>query len=190
MFSHRLNADHSLREVALNDAEELFAVCDANRQYLRRWLPWLDRTRSSADIRSFIESSLRQNESNQGFQALILFQERIAGVVGFHRIDWASRNTSLGYWLAEPHQGRGLMTASCRVLVDHAFAALNLHRVTIACAPANTRSRAIPERLGFVHEGRLREVEWLYDHHVDHEVYSQLQKEWQARKLQAMAPRS
>lgn len=181
MFAQRLTAEHSLREVALSDAEELFAVSDANRAYLRRWLPWLDRTREVADTRTYIEDALRQSSANQGFQALIIVGGQIAGLVGFHRIDWANRCASIGYWLAESYQRRGLMTRSCRALVDYGFASLNLNRIVINCAPANTPSRAIPERLGFVHEGRLREAEWLYDHYVDHEVYSQLQREWQTR---------
>ena len=190
MFSQRLSNDHSLRQIALGDAEELFAVCDANREYLRHWLPWLDRTRLVSDTRGFIEGALRQTESNQGFQAIILVGDRIAGLVGFHRIDWMNRSTSLGYWLAEEHQGRGLMTASCRALINHAFAALNLHRVAIACAPANARSRAIPQRLGFIHEGRLRDAEWLYDHYVDHEIYSQLQQEWQTQIIAQLSGKS
>ena len=190
MFSHRLSTDVALRQITLSDADELFAVCDANRAYLRQWLPWLDRTRTVADTRGFIEAVMRQTESNQSFQALIVVQDRIAGLVGFHRIDWSNRNTSLGYWLAEAYQGRGLMTASCRVLVDHAFASFNLHRVGISCAPANARSRAIPERLGFVHEGRIRDAEWLYDHYVDHEIYSQLQREWRQLTIQRLAAKA
>jgi ribosomal-protein-serine acetyltransferase len=187
MFSHRLNDRHSLRQLALGDAEELFAVVDANRAYLRRWLPWLDRTQSVDDSRRFLEDVAQQAGSNRNIQAAILFDGRIAGIASYHRIDWQNRNTSLGYWLAEEHQGRGLVTASCRVLVDHAFAALNLHRLAIACATGNVRSRAIPQRLGFVHEGRHRETEWLYDRFVDHEVYVQLQPEWEAQVIAQMA---
>jgi ribosomal-protein-serine acetyltransferase len=190
MFSQRLTSDHSLRQLALGDTDELFAVCDANRTHLRRWLPWLDRTTKPVDTRTFIEGAIRQHEGTQGFQALILVRGRIAGLVGYHRIDWSNRSTSLGYWLAAEYQGRGLMTASCRVLVDHGFAALNLHRIVISCAPENDRSRAIPKRLGFVYEGRLRDAEWLYDHYVDHEVYSQLQKEWEAGMISRLSANS
>ena len=187
MFSYRVNDRHHLRELALADADELFAVCHANRAHLRRWLPWLDRTQSPADTRTFIEGTLRQSENNQGFQAAVFIDGRIAGVVGYHRIDWENRQTSLGYWLAESHQGRGLMTASCQALIDHGFAALNLHRISISCAPGNLRSRAIPPRLGFVYEGLMRDAEWLYNHYVDHEIYSQLQSEWQSRIVSHLA---
>jgi ribosomal-protein-serine acetyltransferase len=188
MFFHRLTSEHSLRQLGPGDAEELFAVVNANRAHLRRWLPWLDTARSVADSRKSLEAVLQQCESNHGIQAAILVGGRIAGVVGYHRIDWQNRNTSIGYWLAESYQGRGLVTASCRVLVDHAFASLNLHRFTITCATSNLRSRAIPERLGFVHEGRQRDAEWLYDHFVDHEVYAQLQHEWEAQVIARLAP--
>ncbi|MEI9892690.1 MAG: GNAT family protein [Chthoniobacter sp.] len=130
---------------------------------------------------------VQQAENNHNIHAAILLDGRIVGVASYHRIDWQNRSTSIGYWLAQAHEGHGLVTASCQVLVDHAFAALNLHRLAIACASANTRSRAIPPRLGFVHEGRVRGAEWLYDHFVDHEVYTQLQPEWEARMITRLA---
>jgi len=187
MFFHRLNDRHSLRQLSVSDAEELFAVVDANRAHLRCWLPWLDRTHSIADSRQFVADVVQQAENNHNIQAAILLDGRIVGVASYHRIDWLNRSTSLGYWLAAAHEGQGLVTASCQVLVDHAFAALNLHRLAITCATANTRSRAIPPRLGFIHEGRQRDAEWLYDHFVDHEVYVQLQPEWEARIIKRLA---
>jgi len=70
------------------------------------------------------------------------------------------------------------MTRSCRALVDYALCELKLNRVEIRCAEKNHRSRAVPERLGFVQEGIIREAEWLYDHFVDHVVYGVLTREW------------
>ena len=66
------------------------------------------------------------------------------------------------------------MTAACRTMTRHALGELKLNRVEIRCAVGNERSRAIPKRLGFSEEGRLRGVEWLYDHFEDHIVYSLL----------------
>ena len=187
MFFHRLNDRHSLRQLALSDAAEIFAVVDSNRAYLRRWLPWLDRTQTLEDSQCFLEEVAQQAESNRNIQTAILFDGQIVGVASYHRIDWQNRATCIGYWLAEKYQGRGLVTASCQVLVDHAFASLNLHRLVIACAPGNTRSRAVAQRLGFVHEGRQREAEWLYDHFVDHDIYVQLQPEWEQLSIKRLA---
>ena len=69
------------------------------------------------------------------------------------------------------------MTASCHAVVYHTFNTLKLNRIAIQCATENTRSRAIPERLGFKLEGIVREAEWLYDHYVDHALYSLLRSD-------------
>ncbi len=92
-------------------------------------------------------------------------------------VDWANRSAALSYWLDEAHQGKGIMTASCRAFISYAFTTWKLNRIAIQCATRNTRSRAIPERLGFTLEGMLREAEWLYDHYVDHAVYGLLRSD-------------
>lgn len=51
------------------------------------------------------------------------------------------------------------MTSACRVFIDHALLEMELNRVEIRCATGNISSRAIPERLGFVLEGVIREAE-------------------------------
>ena len=67
------------------------------------------------------------------------------------------------------------MTQATQVLVDIAFKEYKLNRVEILAAEQNHKSRAIPERLGFIEEGCLHEYEWLYDHFVDHIVYGMLE---------------
>lgn len=182
-FSRRLAQGISLETLEEDDAAALFAVVDANRAHLRRWTPWLDGNRSPADTLTFIQSTRKLAADNLGFSVAIRVDEVIAGVAGYHTFDWPNRASIMGYWLAESHQGRGIMTRSCQALIDFAFAALNVNRVAIACAVENTRSRAIPERLGFQHEGISRDAEWLYTRYVDHAIYSLLQREWQAEIL-------
>lgn len=167
-----------LRPLEMHDAEELFVVTHQCREYLREWLPWLDTTQSVGDTKMFIESTLRQRAANNGFQAGIWHDEKLVGVIGFHRMDWPNRSTSIGYWLDKQFQGQGIMTKSAKKLVDYAFGEMNLHRIEIRCAVQNHKSRAIPERLGFINEGFAREAEWLYDHYVDHIIYGMLAHDW------------
>ena len=75
-------------------------------------------------------------------------------------------------------RGRGVVSAACSALVNHAFDEAKLNRVEIRCAVGNTRSRAIPQRLGFHQEGLLHDAEWLYDHFVDHIVYAMIARDW------------
>lgn len=178
MFPHPIGGGVSLAVLEIRHAEELFRVVDENRAHLRCWLPWLDRNRSVDDTRAFIETTRAQLAANNGYSCAILVDGAIAGIIGQHGIDWANRSTSLGYWLAERHQGRGIMTAAVRAFVGHAFGELDLNRVEIRCATENHRSCAVPERLGFRHEGMIRDAEWLYDHYVDHHVYGLLARDW------------
>ena len=169
-----------LRPIALEDAADLFAVADASRSHLRQWLPWLDKNQNAADTESFIASVIEKRQSGGGAVWAIVESNAICGVLGFNWIDSANRSAGIGYWLAQSHQGRGIMTASVARLVRHGFEALNLNRISITAAVENHRSRAIPKRLGFHAEGTLRQAEWLYDHFVDHVIYAQLKLDWDA----------
>lgn len=178
MFKLDVDGSTALTMVALPDAEELFALTDSSRHYLREWLPWVDATKTPEDTRNFIQSALNQYANNNGFHCCIRYKGKIAGVIGFHHVDWINRKAAIGYWLGQKYQGRGIMTNCCRALVEFAFSQLQLNRVEIRVASGNGKSRAIPERLGFVQEGILRETEWLYDHFVDSVVYAMLQRDW------------
>ena len=178
MFAFIVDEDIELRLLDRLNAIELFYVVDSHRGHLRQWLPWIDHTKTSEDTAAFIESTMKQFAAGNGFQTGIWYRGELAGVIGYHGIDWTNKSVSMGYWLAENYMGKGIMTKACKALVDYAFIKLNLHRVEIRCAEHNYKSRAIPERLGFSNEGFIREAEWLYDHYVSHYVYGMLSKEW------------
>jgi ribosomal-protein-serine acetyltransferase len=170
----------SLRVLREADAEELFALTDANREHLRRWLPWVDLVTSEEDSHSFLESVSAQREEGRGPTFGIEHAGRLVGVVGFLPIDRVNRCGEIGYWLAEGAQGRGLMTRACGFVVRYGFLTLDLHRIQIAAGTENRGSRAIPERLGFRFEGILRGRENLYGTFIDHAMYSLLRSEFDA----------
>lgn len=175
----RLEIDErlSLRPVREADAAAIYSLVERDRERLARWLPWAAAQTFSA-TREFIAESEAQAARGDGFQAVLVRDGEIAGIAGYHRIDRANRATSIGYWLASAHEGEGVMSATVRALVDHAFGAWGLHRVVIEAAVENRRSRAIPERLGFTEEGVLREAELIGDRFLDGVLYSMLASEW------------
>jgi len=177
-FDLKIDDTLELSFVDESRAGELFGLIDANREYLREWLPWLDNNKYLQNTLDFITLSKKQYSDDVSLNLAVCINGTIAGIISLHRFDWPNRSTHIGYWLGEPYQGKGLITRSCRALVDYAFNAMGLNRVEIRCAPGNYKSRAIPERLGFKEEGVLRQVEWLYDHFLDHVVYSMLRDEW------------
>ncbi|SDJ83631.1 GNAT family N-acetyltransferase [Sediminibacillus albus] len=182
MFTYDIDKQTSLKMLDLQDAEALYSLTMDSMDRLKKWLPLITKNKEQSDTEAFIQSTMKQFSENNGFQAGIWHQGRIAGVIGFHQVNWHNKNTSIGYWLGEGFEGLGLMTKACEAFTSYAFHGLHLNRVEIRAAEENKKSRAIPERLGFTVEGKIRQGEWLHDHYVDHIVYSMLAEEWKDNK--------
>lgn len=178
MLIDRISDDLELRLLQPVNAEELFTLTDANRLYLRQWLPWLDLITQVEDTQNFIARTIQQFADGEGLVTAIWADGKIVGLVGFNRIDHQDRIGYIGYWLAKSVCGRGIMTKSCHSLINYGFNTLKLDRIVIACATENYRSRAIPLRLGFSHEGVIRDAEWLYQEFVEHDIYALFVKDW------------
>jgi ribosomal-protein-serine acetyltransferase len=183
-----LGGGRALRGLEDDDAEELFALIDANRTHLAHWMPFVGQTRGVVDSLAFIRAARRQRDENRGMQLAVLADERIIGVAGFHAIDWNRRSTSIGYWLAADQQGSGTMTMTVAALLDHAFGTWKLTRVEIRAGVANARSRAIPERLGFKEEGVLPAAERIGTRVIDHVIYAISAREWKRARQAARRP--
>lgn len=67
-----------------------------------------------------------------------------------------SHRAEIGYWLAKPYWGRGIMTAVVRKLCEHAFAEFNLVKITAHVFAENMGSAKVLEKCGFQQEGYLR----------------------------------
>ena len=168
----------TLTMVQPEDAEDIFALIDSNRDYLREWFPWVDLTKSIDDTLAFIERGRKQDEDKNGVQCCIRLEGKIVGVMGFNFVDRDSRKTEIGYWIAPSYQGRGIITKSVRSLTDYAFSEWKMNRVAIQAGKANTKSRAVAERLDFRYEGVMREAECVNDRYVRLAVYSMLKRDW------------
>lgn len=178
MFSYQIDNDLELRLMQIQHTESMFRLVDNNRAYLREWLPWVDNSLSAESYKEYIRFTLERYANNNGFQAAIFFKGEVVGSIGLHGIDWDNKKSSIGYWLASDYQGNGIMTRSCRAIINYLFNEIKLNRIEIRAAEFNLKSRSIPERLGFVQEGIVRQVEWINDHYVDHVIYGMLAKDW------------
>jgi ribosomal-protein-serine acetyltransferase len=165
-----------------SDADAFFKVTEKNRTYLRQWLPWVDATKTTDDTRKYIQSCISKFEKQESIDSGIWYEGQWVGSMGFHYWDKANRKDTIGYWLSEDFQGKGIVTDAVRALIKYGFEEMKLNRIEILCAVENKKSRAIPERLGFKNEGVTRQCEWLYDHFVDSVTYSLLLSEWLQNK--------
>jgi ribosomal-protein-serine acetyltransferase len=178
MFVHVIDEEISLKLLEVMDAERVFHLTSDSRDYLREWLPWLDGTTTPEDTLSFITMTLRDFAEGKALTTAILYKGEVAGVAGYNSINRSNNTAYIGYWLGIGYHGQGIMTRVAKALTEYAFHELGLNKVEIRAAVRNGKSRAIPERLGFTNEGRIRQAEWLYDHYVDHVVYGILAEEW------------
>lgn len=178
MFHYTVNNQVQLRLLTLPDAEELFALTDASRAHLRQWLPWVDEVTSPDRSKEYIYNALRQLADNKGFQVGVVWGQQLAGCAGINSIDWSNRSATVGYWLGQTFQGRGIMTAAVEAVTRIAFDHFQLNRVEIRVAVDNHKSAAIPLRLGFSEEGLARQDEWLYDHFTDSRIFAMLATDW------------
>ncbi len=173
MLEFQISDQLCLRQIDFPDAGEMFNTIERDREYLRKWLPFVDWTRKVSDSEYFIRS-LHAGLSNPSEVVFtIRFGGVFAGLIGFKNTDMVNKKSEVGYWLSESFQKKGIMTASVKALVDYAFEQMDINRIQIRCATGNMPSKRIPQRLGFKLEGIERDGEILSGgKFADLEVYS------------------
>src|SRR3954469_3028636 len=113
----RENLELRLRTEA--DAEAFFKLIDKNRTHLRQWLPWVDATKTAEDTRKYIQSCRSSFEKQEGLDLGIWYEGQWVGSIGFHYWDKTNRKDTIGYWLAEDFQGKGIMTDAVKALMKY-----------------------------------------------------------------------
>jgi hypothetical protein len=82
-----------LRLLKVEDAKNLFRLVNENREYLRKWLPWLDETESQSDQLKFIETcSASAATGTQFHYAILLHGEIGTGFIQQYREAQSMRN--------------------------------------------------------------------------------------------------
>lgn len=148
-----------LRRLVREDAAELFAMVEANRERLRPWMEWEKSVKNVADVVGFLESAYALGAAGPTAYECGVFDVSsgaLAGAVGLNSMDLDKRTSNLGYWVSGAFEGRGWITAATRALTRFGFETLELERIEIRAAEGNARSQAVAQRAGFTREGVLR----------------------------------
>ena len=178
MFKAIIDSNTFLSILEPRHAEELFHLIDYNRDSIGKWLAFPASTTEVHHTKTFIEKSLHRFTSANGYWAGIWYRGKLAGSIGYLYIDRGNHKTEIGYWLGKDFEGYGLATKACDLFIQHAFTDLQLTKVEINMASKNSKSKAIPERLGFTEEGRIRNYELLHGEYHDRIIYGLLKEEW------------
>lgn len=100
-------------------------------------------------------------------------------------IDWRNRSAEFGIFIGDKtrwNQGYGAEAA--RLMLQHGFETLNLHRIFLRVFATNPRARRAYEKAGYVLEGTLRQAHFQDGAYIDVFVMSVLQSEYFARQGQ------
>jgi len=82
---------------------------------------------------------------------------RLLGTVSLADLQWKNERAEIGFVLGRPHWGHGYAEEAVRLLLDHAFEGLGIHRIEADVDPRNVASLKLLEKLGFQREGYLPE---------------------------------
>jgi ribosomal-protein-serine acetyltransferase len=173
-----INNELELRRLEHSDAKDIFMTINTQREYLGKWLPFVEFTREISDTEMFVHSVVNASEERFEYVFVIRKCNEFVGLIGFKDTDKQNKKTEIGYWLSEKYQKQGIVTKSVNKLCDFAFNQEGINRIQIKCAVGNIPSKNIPIKLGFKLEGIERQGELLTGgYFTDLEIYSKLKSD-------------
>lgn len=93
---------------------------------------------------------------------------RHIGNVTLHMIDWRNSNAEIGVIIGDKKsRGKGYATEAIRLVADHAFNKLNLHKLYAGMIKGNEASKRAFEKVGFKVEGILKGHFYLNGKYLD-----------------------
>ena len=171
-MSEKISIHESLQLCPISEVscETLLRLIEDNREHLRQHLGWIDKTQTIDQMASFITLQTRAMEAQKSFTYGILYKEEIAGIITLR--DLPSGNPSIGYWLAKSAQSQGLVTSSCKAIIDIASQIPSISEITLYAGTTNQRSIAVAERLGFSFIGIKKDHETVRGKSIDVQHFS------------------
>ena len=105
------------------------------------------------------------------------------GNISFMGVDQQARNAELGLFIGEKSfWDKGVGTRTISLMLDYGFSTLNFHRIYLRVYEDNKRGIHCYEKIGFQHEGKLREAGFLDGKYCDMLWMGILRDEWRGRK--------
>ena len=111
---------------------------------------------SNADGERFIQMTSKDNPTHI---FAIEVNGEAAGAIGLHaQTDIHKMNMELGYWLAELHWGKGIMTEAIKKMVDYGFKTFQINRIFARPFGTNIASQKVLEKSGFKLEAEFEKT--------------------------------
>ena len=142
-----------LRRPNIEDAPAIFDGYGQDPEVVRHvmWRPH----GSIGDTSDFLVTVLQRLHSRkeQSWAITLKGDDRLIGMVAVRPNGFKH---DIGYVLARPHWGRGIMTEAARAVVDLSLSDPQVRRVWAVCDVDNKASARVMEKVGMTFEGVLR----------------------------------
>ncbi|MER5865293.1 GNAT family protein [Kitasatospora sp. NPDC002040] len=178
MYAVPLADDAELRPLEPWRAAEFLAHIERARANVDPWIPWATFSTDLDSARATLQRYADRLAADGGQIFGIWLDGTLVGGVMFVSLDAKGGVCEIGAWCEPAAQGRGLITAAVRRLVDHALVERGLHRVEWHNSSVNVRSRAVAQKLGMHLDGVMRESIEFQGVRQDYEVWSMLAPDW------------
>ena len=164
----------------------------ANVAAFRRWYA----DPEIARLARYQPSPMRREEIDRFFEARVVGPDalamavhekttnRLIGTCAFSQLDGENGSALYHITIGEADAwGHGYGTEATRLMLDHAFGTLSLHRIGLFVFEFNERAIRAYQRCGFVIEGRSRESIWRDGRWWDELAMSVLESDWRQGRL-------
>ncbi len=166
-----------LRHLGYGDRDEFLAMVEASRDLHR---PWAYPPHRPDQFDELVARC--SHDDSLCLLACDAETGAIAGVFTFSQIvRGAFQSAFLGYYGSAAHARRGYMRSGLRLVLDHAFGTLRLHRLEANIQPGNAPSLALARGGGFRLEGFSPRYLLIGGRWRDHERWAILADEWAER---------
>lgn len=147
------------------DGKSVCEAVNASIEELKPWMKWAQKEHSEYDSELGIREAHVKFLRRENLRFLIFLKDtgQFIGTSSLHNIDWDVRKFEIGYWIDTRYSGNGYMTEAVRGICDFACNHLDARRLEIRCDTKNSKSKLIPERLGFELEGVIKNEDLSVD---------------------------
>jgi ribosomal-protein-alanine N-acetyltransferase len=158
----------AIRRPTPTDCDEFVAMMQSSQEFL---LPWGDYPASEERFQKYLQS--RNGQTDDGFLLCHRPSNAIMGVININCIVRGFFHSGyLGYYIGSKFSRQGYMTDGLKLVIDHAFGPMNLHRLEANVQPNNIASLALVKKCGFHKEGYSPKYLQINGQWRDHERWA------------------
>jgi RimJ/RimL family protein N-acetyltransferase len=167
----------------------------AERDDIDRFVDWLNDAETAAHLA--LRSPLSHALEERWFESMVerhgrelyhfvicrLDDGQPIGTIGLEEIDHLNGSAAFGIAIGDKAMwGQGYGPDAVATLCDFGFGELRLERIWLDVYADNARAKRAYEKVGFLHEGRLRHAHFTRGRHEDVDRMALLRDDWLAQR--------